>query len=460
MDPLLSRASKQMIGTEEFTRKNLNEDELAAFDEFKRIGLFDSTRASELMGTAEQGIDVTSRLFDYGQISMAMFQKAEQFNREVTALAAYRMARSRGQSHDAAILEAEDVTWDSHFDYSNKNRPRLMQKDWVRVLLLFRNYGANMTYRLARDAKDTFALRKLEPSKRKEAITRMAGIWGMTMLMAGVKGAPMLWLAMEAWELAFGDDDDPVDMELAIHTNLAEQFGAERANQIMNGVMDDFTGAAISNRVSLSNLWLMDAPEETDPLSPAWMLHYAGQLAGPIGSAVYDASVGADMASRGHTERGMEKMAPAAIKNQMKAFRYFQEGVQTLIGTDVLPEDTKLTAKDYFVQAFGMTPTEIARAYDVDRATRAVTKKLDLRKGKLRDRYLNAKNDEARTAALAEIHKFDKKNPDYPIERTLGQSVRGRAKAQVEYMGGVRVPKHLRGRVGRMRQTLEEKDDE
>ena len=166
------------------------------------------------------------------------------------------------------------------------------------------------------------------------------------------------------------------------------------------------------------------------------------------------------MIGRGHTERGMEKMAPAAVKNAMKSFRYFQEGVKTLIDTDVLPEDTKLGAKDYFVQAFGMTPTEVARAYDVDRATRAVTKKLEMRKARLRDRYMNAKTDAARTAALEDIHKFDKTNPDYPVERTLGRSIRGRARASREYMGGVRVPRRLRKRVGKMRQTLEEKEDE
>lgn len=36
------------------------------------------------------------------------------------------------------------ATYDGHFDYSSNNRPRAMQGNVARVVLLFKQYGQNM----------------------------------------------------------------------------------------------------------------------------------------------------------------------------------------------------------------------------------------------------------------------------------------------------------------------------
>ena len=65
-----------------------------------------------------------------------MLNAMEHKNRMSTALAAYRMGRQDGMSHEEAMWHANDMARLSHLDYSNVNRPRIMQSDTAKALLL------------------------------------------------------------------------------------------------------------------------------------------------------------------------------------------------------------------------------------------------------------------------------------------------------------------------------------
>jgi len=56
-----------------------------------------------------------------------LFHHAEKFNRQVTFVAAYRLAREAGADPKNAYQQAVQATYDGHFDYSANNRPRVMQ---------------------------------------------------------------------------------------------------------------------------------------------------------------------------------------------------------------------------------------------------------------------------------------------------------------------------------------------
>jgi hypothetical protein len=70
-----------------------------------------------------------------------LFHHAEKFNRQVTFVAAYRLARETGAGHQQAYADAVRVTYDGHFDYSSGNRLRIMQGNVARVVLLFKQYA-------------------------------------------------------------------------------------------------------------------------------------------------------------------------------------------------------------------------------------------------------------------------------------------------------------------------------
>ena len=98
--------------------KLTDKEERAAFHQWHEMGLLDATRAHDLAGVAEQGgYNYSSTEHKIMNGISFLFHRAEQFNREVTAIAAYRLARSSGKNFNEAVKEAAELTWDSHFDY-------------------------------------------------------------------------------------------------------------------------------------------------------------------------------------------------------------------------------------------------------------------------------------------------------------------------------------------------------
>ncbi len=66
------------------------------------------------------------------------------------------MARETGQSHLEAIDIAHDLMWKVNFDYSNSNRPRILQSDVAKVIGTFQNFQIDIWYRLFRDLHQSF----------------------------------------------------------------------------------------------------------------------------------------------------------------------------------------------------------------------------------------------------------------------------------------------------------------
>lgn len=414
----------------------LRGDELAAFQEANRIGLFDKTQSHDLAALAESGKDYSSKREKAMHIISWMFHKAEEANREVTFLAAYRMARESGENHEEAINTAEELTWDSHFDYNNANRPRVMQNDAAKVLLLFRQYSMNMTYRLARDFNDSF--RNEDPAVRSEARQRLGGILMMTSLFAGATGMPLTWAVTAIINALMGDEDDPYDAESTFHTYLSEQYGPEAAAMIMHGAWDNVVGGSISTRVSLNNLWLQEVPDnlEGEDLY-AWAL---GQAAGPMGGIVSNAFVGLQRVSEGKLDRAAELFVPKMIKDLMKTYRYSQEGVTNLRGDEILPRES-LSNWDLTLQAMGFTPSTVNEHYAQNRAVGDEARAIERRRSDLMDKYFMATRQQDSALVketVQEMLRFNSKNPTMAINvRNLRSSAMSRMKYSQRAVGGL-----------------------
>jgi hypothetical protein len=168
---------------------------------------FVDSRAMDLAGLGEEGVEYgPTRRWVLEKIAW-IFHNTERANREITALAAFRLARAAGQDFEQAVKTAGDVTWKAHFDYSSSNRPRLLQSDVARVPA-FSAFQINMLYRLGRDFHQMF--KGESPQARKEARIQFAGIMGMMALHAGALGIPFMGTAMWIIDILrglFGDDD-------------------------------------------------------------------------------------------------------------------------------------------------------------------------------------------------------------------------------------------------------------
>jgi len=407
---------------------NLSEDEQAAFREFSRINLFDKTRSSDLIGVMNNGGRTYSMAEKLSEASAYMFHNVEVYNRRATALAAYRMARERNKTHEEAILDAENLTWDAHFDYSNTNRPRIMQQGIGRVAFMFKNYSVNAGYRLGRDFIDT-----VKDKDRKAAASRFAGTVMMTGLMSGIRGLPFIWMAMGIAAVFGSDEDEPYDLEGATRSTLTELTGSkEISHAIMDGPIDAMTGLTLSTRVSLSNLVYRDQNKELlpDEVLPAFLLEASGAFLGGVLPNIGKAWKDLD---EGRGDLALRRVTPVALRNWLKADAYYDEGSVKRDGTVVFdPEE--FNKVEIAGQALGFTPTKVGLEFKRSNIAYSAKKKLSNRSAQIRKRILNAETrgtESDEDAAWAEFDAFNEKQKDFRDRitfKSIGSARKSRGK--------------------------------
>ena len=406
--------------------KRLSGDELNAYDNLVRDGVLDKTYTHDLAALKETPSNIYSplRARVMGVIAF-LFHRAERFNREVTALAAYRLARG---AH-ANVLEAErfaaQTVWDAHFDYSNANKARFMQSDAARVLLMFRQFSLN---------------KGASPAARR----RLTGILGMHAMAAGALGLPLMSLVMGVLNAVFDDEDEPFDAETEFRQMLSEAFGPIAGNAIARGLVEGLADVGLSERVSLDDLWFRapDRSLEGRGLVEWW----TEQLLGPLGGLAFKAGTAYDLAQQGHLGRALEAAVPKALRDGLRALRYADEGVQTLRGDPIVE---RLNAWQLLVQGVGFVPGEVAKQYDANRAVKFYEKRLLDRRRRLVSRWWLARqagDREGVAEALAAIKAFNAKNRPLAITgATLARSMRTRIRYRHDALpGGLHLAPRLR----------------
>ncbi|MFN4169895.1 MAG: PLxRFG domain-containing protein, partial [Pannonibacter phragmitetus] len=259
----IARASKDFAaGKGSVAKSSLTADERAAMEQAYQSGLIDRTQAHDLAGLSEGGL----RYHPLWTKAMAgiswLYHNAEVFNREVTYLAGYRMARDKGQSHEQAVSTSHDLTWKTHFDYSAASRPRYLQNDAARALLVFQSHTLNMSYRVFRDFHQMFKGESAET--RAIARKQLAGIMGMFALFGGVTGMFGFSYMLALAGLVFGDEDDPLDFETQFRADVQELLGPELGGLVLNGVPGHLTGVDLTSRVGMPYLFIRPQDRERE----------------------------------------------------------------------------------------------------------------------------------------------------------------------------------------------------
>lgn len=401
-------------------------------------GVIDVTQAADLAGLAENPNAKYSGTWNKAMNIIGWaFHHAEVLNREVTYIAAYRLAMKKHGDHEKAIADAIKDTWDSHFDYSSINRARFMQSDMAAVALQFKQYSQNMTYYLwANLAK---ALKGETPEVKSMARKQLLGTLASTFFIGGA-GALPLWAittAIEAAQEIVGDDDEPFDAETELKRMLAEAFGKENAALIWHGALP-----SISGRISLNDLWVRSINRDVDA-STAYV-EYMKQALGPVlgGIGVSWAQGLADI-SNDQFARGIERIPPKAIKDVLKTARYINEGgVNTKNGDEIVSD---LTAFELLGQASGFAIGRANLQYDENNAIKNYETFIVKRRQSLMNAYYTAyrlKDGEAMKSVMVKIRKFNKsqygkRNPI--TTESLRQSLKVRARKRSITQNGVQV---------------------
>jgi len=435
----LTKASADFVQGRGHIEKRLEGQEAAAFAEFMRMGLIDKTQAHDLAGVGETGVEYNPvRHKVMGYISWA-FHNAERYNREVTVMAAYRLGRANGLDHEAAIKEAAELTWTTHFDYSSGNRARFMQNDTAKVLLVFRQHSINMLSRLVIDLRG--AMKGETPEVKRMAKRRLAGMFSMFGLFAGVMGIPGVMAILALLDL-FDDDDDPWSTEDKMRRNLVDALGPDVAAVVLGGLPGTVSDLSLTERVGMGYLWFRPAGRELEGKDA--YLYWMEQVLGAAPAMVSNTFTGVKMIGEGHVWRGIEAMMPKAIKDAMRAGRYTQEGVLTMDGTPLVDE---VGTWNIIAQAMGFTPAHIAERYDTNRALKNAEQHILTERRSILNRYAMAVkqgDSEMRGKLLERVQAFNRRYPQYPITgRTISQSLKARLQRQAGAEGGIVLNRRL-----------------
>jgi hypothetical protein len=432
---LQERVDEKGISDRERKRR---EEELGAMQKLYEDGTLNRTQTLSLAGLAERPSDVLQgglgtvlRNKSFGTVQKVTyvlgyaFNQAEVFNRQITALAAYRLAKERGLTPDVALQMAKDIVNETHFEYTNATKPRFMQGPTARIIFQFKNYAQQMTYLLVRTVNE--AVRDADPEVRREAQKRLGGILFMTGLFAGYEGLPMYWVIEGVMNAMFDDEDEPYDFNNSAKNTIADLFGSNAARILSKGAVSEILGGDIANRVSMNGMWFRDSNKSADEVEA--FRQFVTDLAGPFVGIGVNFADGIQKINDGNTRRGIEAMLPPVLKDFLKVARFAQEGATTLRGDPIVGE---VSTWGLFLQALGFTPVDIARGYEAMAEIKGMDKDLDQRRKRLLQQVTLAQINGDYTAfgeIYDKIEVFNEKNPENPIskesiKRSLAQRVK------------------------------------
>lgn len=438
----------------------------AAFSE----SLLEQSLAHDAASLAENpSLDYSGRWGKVMQIATFPFHKAERFNREITAMAAFDLAYEKnGGNFDAAIKEASDLTWKTMFDYATYNKPRYMQGNVAKVLLAFKQYSQHMTYLLFRTAyeatqnisKEEYdevaaqygeaAAKKYEASTnelRAQARKTFMLMMGSSFIFAGAAGLPIWWIysgIANAFHAVFGDPEETYDVENEFKNSMNNTFGGFVGDSIARGVVPQLTGASLSDRMStnLPDMWFRDTKKNQDEVSN--MQNMLINLMGPTAGLAMNSAEALKRFNDGNTERAFEAIAPGAFKNLLAGSRLASEGALTMKG-DTLMEN--VSNKDAFMQMLGFTPETLAQRQSANIEAKGMEQAVLTRRQDLLNflaMALEREDDSGEAKVLAKIEDFNEANPWAKIDsNSIRQSLskRAKVKAMADELGGLRINK-------------------
>lgn len=385
------------------------------------------------------------------------FHASEVINREATAIATYRLGRDAGMNHDAAYDLARRAINETHYEYSPSNRARFMRGNTAKVITLFKQYSLNTSWQLGRNA--VLAMRGASAEEKSVARTKLAGMLGMTAVMAGAVGMPfyndLAWMLTQLMT-AFGDDDEPEwDFDTWFRQTLDHALTPKGSEAVRRGLINAFAGVDVSSRVKLDDLWWrrLDDDLHGKQMAYAMMEQALGPVAGLAVRSIstvdglWDALIEGTSA-RGASARTLEAAMPTVLKSIGKSLRFAQEGATTATGAPLVSRE-ELGISGILGQGIGFTPAALTERQAKNTAMLALQDKIERRRRAILDIINIAvwQGDRDVIAAMQDdIQKFNKR---YPSDAITGDTIQksieagARRRLELQLFGGAPLNKKL-----------------
>ena len=336
---------------------------------------------------------VRDRLNKVDKAMRIAVQKVESINRLSTAMAAYRLERQKGRTHEQAVAYADRILTETHGDYTAFNSPRIFNTQFGKVALQFRKFQLIQLTYYAKLINDLVS----NPRERKAAAKMLAYSLGHTALLAGVRGLPgfaaLAWLASKL----FGDDDEPYDLEAEIRKAVGDPT---MANLIMRGA-PTLAGADISGKVGAGNMLSIMPFSDADLSTRAGVAQAVGTLLGGASLGMATRMIdGLGLMMGGDLLRGLELTMPKGVGDAIKAYRIGTEGMTRRNGDIMLsPEEVSLWESG--LQALGIQPVKQAVVYEQQQRVKDMDQNFNDRSTKIKSDYVKAVREKD-TEAMAE----------------------------------------------------------
>lgn len=318
--------------------------------------------------------------------SAFMFHQVEQYNRQVTMLAAYKLelarindpkratkaeqamstAKKRELAAQNSLFEAQQLNGGSVLETA----PRFAQKGIGRVALMYKTYGIQMYYTMIKTAVAGLR-RENDPEVRKAALRQLVAVHGSALFFAGVQGLPLFGAFTMIANLFLDEDED--DAETIVRKHIGEGW--------YKGALTELLDVDVSQRVALTNLLFQVNRYNRNPSPEETVFYYLGGPAWSVGKSFIR---GTGELINGDMERGIEAMVPGAVRNGLKAIRYTEEGALTRRKDPILDD---ITGGQLVSQVIGFAPAEYARRQEENQGVKRIENTLRTNRGKLLKQY-------------------------------------------------------------------------
>lgn len=403
-------------------------DEHKLFRELLDRNLLDITMEHDLTAVAEVR---NTKIDDAIKIANLPVRVTETVNRSITGLAAYRLARADGKSHEQAVEHAAKALSETQLNYSGLNTARHMQavlgsKALARLMMQFRKFQQGMVYLIVKNAYDAYKGETKED--RRIARRTLAGVFGTTGLMAGTLGLPFAGTVATVVGAVGGmldDDDEPFDPVVEYRNFLTDMFGPEMAAVLAKG-LPTLMNVDLSKRVGMGDIgtplpFMRQGRTGTEAVN-----NTLGAAAGAWAGAMASILDGIAFLANGDYAKAAEKIIPIkAAQNLVRGYRYDDQGLTNRNGELVVSAE-KFSAWDIALRTAGFQPMREAEYYEANQAVEGAKRAAQDTRTKLLRQYAQAKLRGEPTADVdAEIKAFNERHPQKELR--IDYSARARA---------------------------------
>ena len=308
-------------------------DERAMLDYMVEHGVVDPNAGMEIRNLTKDytgvGGKIDNALGYLERVTREMPRAVEAVNRMTTALAAYRLERARGATHDVAMSYAQDVVNNTQFNYSPTNSAPFMNHPLAKMAFQFKKYGQGM-YQLI-GGQIGRAFRNASPGDRAEAVKTLIALAGTHMAMAGALGLPTEPFKYLVMATGLVTSTQWNDVEDKVRKAAADVFG-KTGGEVFSRGLPRLLNLDLG-RMGLDSVTSFGEPRSgKDADVKSWLFDSVG---GPIAGLGFDWGKGLSLAANGDYLKAAEKLVPIkGASDVLRAYRQATEGKKKASGAE------------------------------------------------------------------------------------------------------------------------------